>query len=240
MAGMAQGHLSGKSALVTGAASGIGRAAAAGLLEAGARVMGFDLEPSEAHGYETLAVDVSAEAAVDEAMDAVRRRLGRLDILVNSAGIEIKAPLAALDMADLDRMYQVNLRGTVLVCRAALPLLKPGARIVNLASELAHAGRAGYSAYSATKGAILSFTRALARELAPDILVNAVAPGATDTPLLGFDALPLELRALELSAPLKRIGRPEEIAAAILFLAGPGAGFITGQCLGVDGGAVMR
>jgi len=237
---MVEGMFLGKSALVTGALSGIGQATAIALVEAGARVMGFDRQASKAHGFETLAVDVSSETAVDAGIAEVIERLGRLDILVNSAGIEIKAPLAALDIADLDRMYQVNVRGPILVTRAALPLLKPGARIVNVVSELAHSGRAGYSAYCATKGALLSFTRALACELAPQIHVNAVAPGATDTPLLNFGGLTPELQALELSAPLKRIGKPEEIAGAILFLAGPSASFITGQCLGVDGGAVMR
>ena len=232
--------LGGRAAVVTAASRGLGRATALALAEEGARVMGFDRDASRTGGVETLAVDVSSETEVEAGMATVIEGLGRLDILVNSAGIEIKAPLAALDIADLDRMYAVNLRGPILVTRAALPLLRSGARIVNVVSELAHSGRAGYSAYCSTKGALLSFTRALARELAPEIHVNAVAPGATDTPLLAFARLSPELQALELSAPLKRIGKPEEIAAAILFLAGPGASFITGQCLGVDGGAVMR
>jgi len=115
-----------------------------------------------------------------------------------------------------------------------------GGRIINLASELAYLGRAGASGYCATKGAILSMTRSWARELGPRILVNAVAPGPIDTPLLHFHELPPEIQALEITNPLGRIGRPEEVAAAILFLAGPGASFMTGQCIGVDGGAAMR
>ncbi len=96
------------------------------------------------------------------------------------------------------------------------------------------------SAYCATKGAVLAFTRSWARELAPRIRVNAIAPGPTDTPLLGFDAMTREQRALETANPLGRIARAEEIANAILFLAGPGASFVTGQCISVDGGAAMH
>ncbi|MEP2862023.1 SDR family oxidoreductase, partial [Parvibaculum sp.] len=113
-------------------------------------------------------------------------------------------------------------------------------RIVNIASELAYLGRAGSSVYAATKGAILSLTRSWAREFAPDIRVNAVAPGPVDTSLLDFENMTPALKALETSNPLGRIGQPGEIAGAVLFLASPDAGFITGQCIGVDGGAAMR
>jgi 3-oxoacyl-[acyl-carrier protein] reductase len=229
-----------KCAVVTGAASGIGRAAAVALSAAGARVVGFDLKASRADGFDIIETDVGSETSVAHGMREAARRLGTLDIVVNSAGIAHSSPLAELDLAALDRMYAVNVRGTFLVGRAALPLLRKGARIVNIASELAHLGRAGSSGYCATKGAVLSLTRSWARELAPDVLVNAVAPGPTDTPLLGFETLTPEIRALELANPLGRIGTSEEIAAAIVFLASPGASFITGHCLGVDGGAAMR
>jgi 3-oxoacyl-[acyl-carrier protein] reductase len=232
--------LSGRRAIVTGAASGIGRAAALALTEAGASVIGLDL--AEGAGEVTIIrTDVSSETDVDRAVDEAAARLGGgIDIAVNSAGIELDSPLRALDIAALDRMYAVNVRGTALVARAALRHMRPGGRIINIASELAYLGRGGASGYCATKGAILSLTRSWARELAPDILVNAVAPGPVDTPLLGFEKMTEAQREMELDNPLRRIGRPEEVAAAIVFLAGPGASFITGQCIGVDGGAAMR
>lgn len=232
--------LSGRRTLVTGAASGIGRATVRALDAAGAAVLGLDLAPLASDPVGVIRCDVSDENSVAAAVADAAGRLGGLDILVNCAGIELDAPLTELAIADLDRMYAVNLRGPVLVTRAALPHLADGGRIINIASELAFLGRAGASAYCATKGGILSLTRSWARELGPRLLVNAVAPGPIDTPLLHFDSLTPELRALEISNPLGRIGRPEEVAAAILFLAGPGASFITGQCIGVDGGAAMR
>ena len=232
--------LTGRKALVTGAASGIGRAAARALQAAGAAVIGIDVAANPAGEVAVIRADVADEAAAQEAVDAASSRLGGIDLLVNSAGIELDANLAALDIADLDRMYAVNLRGPVLVTRAALVHMGKGARIVNVASELAYLGRAGSSAYCATKGAILSLTRSWARELGPRIAVNAVAPGPIDTPLLHFATLSTELQRLETGNPLGRIGRPEEVAAAIVFLCAPEASFITGQCLGVDGGAAMR
>jgi 3-oxoacyl-[acyl-carrier protein] reductase len=231
--------LSGTRAIVTGAASGIGRAAARALSDAGSTVIGLDLADRGAD-IRILVADISIESEVDRAVDEAKTLLGGIDLVVNAAGIELDSRLAALDIDALDRMYAVNVRGTALVAKAALRHMKPGGRIINLASELAYLGRAGASGYCATKGAILSLTRSWARELAPDILVNAVAPGPIDTPLLGFDRMTEAQRAMELDNPLRRIGRPEEVAAAIVFLAGQGASFITGQCIGVDGGAAMR
>jgi len=228
----------GKRALVTGAASGIGRATAIALREAGATVLGLDLEASE-DDIPILACDLANEADIIAAVGQGARRIGGYDILVNNAGILQEASLDAISLAHVDRMFAVNVRGVILATREVLPHLPDGGRIINIASELAYLGRAGASVYCATKAALLGLTRSWARELAPRILVNAVAPGPTDTPLLGFDALTESQRALETTHPLGRIGRPAEIASAVVFLAGPGATFFTGQCLGANGGAAM-
>lgn len=232
--------LEGKRALVTGAAGGIGRAVAAALDEAGAAVMGIDRVEQGNAACPIVVADVTREAEVAAAVDKIGAMLNGLDIVVNAAGIMPETPLARMDMAAVERLFAVNVFGTIHVAKAALPHLADGGRIINIASELAYLGRAGFSAYCATKGAVLSLTRSWARELAPRILVNAVAPGPTDTPLLDFKNLSPAMRALETAHPLGRVGQPEEIASAVVYLAGPGATFITGQCLGVDGGAAMR
>jgi 3-oxoacyl-[acyl-carrier protein] reductase len=232
--------LDGKRAVVTGAASGIGRAIAVGLADAGARVAGIDLNAPPDAPCPIEVADVADAAAAPAALARAVREIGGVDIVCNAAGIMPEANLADLDAAHVDRLFAVNVRGPILVAQAALPHLGDGSRIINIASELAYLGRAGFSVYCATKGAILSLTRSWARELAPKILVNAVAPGPTDTPLLDFENLRPELRELETANPLRRIARPEEIAAAVVFLAGPGAKFITGQCITVDGGSAMH
>ncbi len=230
--------LDGKRALVTGAASGIGRATAAALREDGAEVIGLDLVAAEAV-VPILRCDLTREVDIIATVIAAVRRLGGLDILINNAGIMRDARLADITADDIDHHFAVNVRAAILVTREALPHLKDGARIVNVASELAYLGRAGASVYCATKAAILGLTRSWARELAPRILVNAVAPGPIDTPLLGWDKLTPQQRIRETTLPLGRIGQPEEIAATIVFLVGPGATYFTGQCLGANGGAAM-
>ncbi|MDF2998211.1 MAG: short-chain dehydrogenase/reductase [Xanthobacteraceae bacterium] len=225
--------------VVTGAASGIGRACAARLAAAGADVVGLDLTPGDGE-WQMIAADIADEAQVVRAMEAAATHLGGLDVAVNCAGIDLESPLEAFDLKAFDRMVAVNVRGTILVAREALRHFGEQGRIINTASELAYLGRAGASGYCATKGAIISLTRSWARELAPRVLVNAVAPGPVDTPLLNFAAMNPAQRALETNNPLGRIGRPEEVAEAVLFLSSRASGFITGQCISVDGGAAMH
>ena len=230
--------LSGKRAIVTGAASGIGRASALALAEAGASVVGLDLH--EGAGEPAIfACDLSNEDQIVAAAAKAVAHLGGCDILVNNAGILEEKGLADITASHVERMFAVNVHGAILLTREVLPHLGEGARIINIASELAYLGRAGASVYCATKAAMLGLTRSWARELAPRILVNAVAPGPTDTPLLAFETLTPEQKAQETTLPLGRIGKPEEIAQSVVFLAGPGATLFIGQCLGANGGAAM-
>ena len=231
--------LAGKRALVTGAASGIGLATAQALQAAGAAVVGLDLLAAEA-AFPIISCDLVDEAQIIAAVAKGADLLGGYDILVNNAGILQELPLASLTAAHIDLMFAVNVRGGMLVAREVLPHLPDGGRIINIVSELAYLGRAGGSVYAGTKAAMIGVTRSWARELSPRILVNAVAPGPTDTPLLGFDLLTDAQKAAETTNPMGRIGRPEEVAAAVVFLAGPGATFFTGQCLGANGGAAMN
>lgn len=247
------GTLDGKRALVTGAASGIGKAIAIGLAAEGACVVIVDRAPKragqkvtasiEAMGGRAFAIeaDIADEAQVQKLFRTALRKLGSLDILVNNAGILIEKPLLETTASDFDRLIGVNLRGAFLVGREALRVMtrQGEGRVINVASELAYLGRENCSIYCASKGGVLSMTRSWAREFAPGILVNAIAPGPTDTPLLTGGPTSPETLAKESQNPLGRIGRPEEIASAAVFLAGPGATFMTGQCLSPNGGVVM-
>jgi len=247
------GKLAGQRALVTGAASGIGRAIAIALADAGANVALVDRADEKTLGGVAQAIeraggrafalraDIADEARILALFADALPRLGGLDILVNCAGVLFEKPLLETTAEDFDRLMAVNLRGTFLVGREALRAMvkQKRGRVINIASELAYLGRAEFSVYCASKGAVISLTRSWAREFAPDILINAIAPGPVDTPLLDLASMNAETRAREADIPLRRIGRPEEIAAAALFLADPANSFMTGQCISPNGGAVM-
>ena len=248
------GHLTGKRALVTGGSRGIGRAIATALAAEGAAVaVGYAGSPGTAgetvEGIAagsgrafSLRIDVSDEASITEGIAAARERLGGLDILVSNAGVILEKPLLETTAAAFDWLMGVNLRGVFLVGREALRVMVAqgtGGRVINIASDLGYFGRENFSAYCASKAGVLSLTRSWAKEFAPEILVNAIAPGPIDTDMLGPEAMSPEWREKEARIPLARIGRPEEVAAAALFLAGPGASFMTGQTLDPNGGSVM-
>lgn len=248
------GTLAGRRALVTGASRGIGRAVAQAFAAEGARVaVGYGASPAKAEetvasigaaGGEafSLHLDVSEEASVVAGVARARDTLGGLDILVNNAGLMLEKPLVETTAADYDRLMGVNLRGVFLVGREALRALRDGnvgGRVINVASDLGYFGRENFSVYCASKAGVLTLTRAWAKEFAPDILVNAIAPGPIDTDMLGPEAMSAEWRAKEAQIPLGRVGQPEEVAAVAVFLAGPGATFMTGQVIDPNGGSVM-
>lgn len=247
---------SGKVVLVTGAASGIGLAAATAFAQRGAHAVLTDRDAAAAGAAAEalrqdggkasgLALDVTDEAAVAGAFDAVRVEFGRLDVLVNNAGLSIRKGITELELSDWEKVFAVNVTGAFLCARAAVPLLRAqGGAMVNVASIMGLSGGGTYPnpAYQASKGAIVNFTRGLAMELAPaGVRVNAVAPTWVRTPFIApLLQDPERLAALEGLMPLGRLAEPEEVADAILFLASPMAAMITGHTLPVDGGFLAR
>ena len=247
-----QRPLTGKVALVTGASRGLGRAIALALADAGADVaVNYRVsaalaqavaDSAEGRGVRALAVqaDVSQEEPVARMLDAVLSAFGRLDVLVNNAGIMSERSLDAMSVEEWDRTMAVNVRGVYLCCRAASPHLQPGARVVNVASQLAHSGAADLTHYCASKGAVLQFTRALAREWGPrGILVNAVAPGPMLTDLTLPYATSDWLAKKSANLALGRFGTPEEVARTVVFLCGDGGTLYTGQSFNPNAGGVM-
>ena len=245
--------LAGRCALVTGAAGGIGGAIVRRLRDSGALVHCVDLDSAglrllETHaggGLVTHQADLSDRDATDRLAEHLRALTeDRIDILVNAAGISRVVPFDSSDDALLDRMVAINFTAAFRLTRALLPALRSGGRgsIINIASELALVGQPGYTAYSASKGALLAWSRTLAVELAGDgIRVNAVCPGPVDTALLDAEfastADPAAARRQETAlVPLRRLGTSPEIAAVVGFLAGDDAAFVTGAAWPVDGG----
>ena len=246
-------RLSGRVALVTGAASGIGRATARLFAAEGAAVVLADVQDCRveaaalvAGGARALAVtcDVSRESDVRRLFAATRDALGPADVLVNAAGVALPRTIADTTLGEWRRLVDVNLTGVYLCCREAVEAMRTrgGGVIVNVASELALVGSPAVAAYAATKGGVLQLTRAMAADHTREgIRVNVVCPGPVDTPLLdefiAAAADPVaERRATQEATLLGRLGRPDEIAAAILFLACDDSAFVVGATLVADGG----
>ena len=242
---MSHTEFDGLVAVVTGGASGIGAATALRLSEAGASVAVLDLRTDGVPDhYLAVATDVSDDNSVRAAIDTVIARFGRLDVVVNNAGIGAQGDLAANPDDEWYRVWDINVVGMARVTRAALPHLRvsPAASVVNLSSVVATAGVPQRVLYSATKGAVLAMTRAMAADhLREGIRFNAVNPGTADTPwvegLLAKTADPTaERAALEARQPHGRLVSPAEIAAAVVYLASPSSGSTTGTSIAVDGG----
>ncbi|MFF7285894.1 SDR family NAD(P)-dependent oxidoreductase [Streptomyces griseorubiginosus] len=238
-------EFTGLRAVVTGGASGIGRAVAERLAERGANVAVLDLDPSGVHAPLTgIRADVSDDAGVRAAVAEAAEQLGGLDILVNNAGIGAVGTVEDHTDEQWHRVLDVNVVGMVRVTRAALPHLRRSAHasVVNVCSIAATAGLPQRALYSATKGAVLSLTLAMAADhVREGIRVNCVNPGTVDTPwvsrlLDGADDPEAERAALNARQPLGRLVTADEVAAAVLYLAGPSAGSVTGTALAVDGG----
>jgi len=251
--------LKGKTALVTGAGQGIGRAIALALARDGAQVAVLDVVKEnaeavrreiEALGVKGLAlvVDLRRRAEVERAIAELIAQWGQLDIVVNNAGWDRMQPFLESEEDTWDKIIGINFKGTLYVLKAALPHMiqrAAGGRVITIASDAGRVGSSNEAVYAGTKGALIAFSKTIAREVARHgITVNVVCPGITETALLqGMrEESPKNARVIEAigrAIPLGRTGQPEDIAAAVAFLASPEANYITGQTLSVSGGLTM-
>jgi 3-oxoacyl-[acyl-carrier protein] reductase len=246
-------RLSGKVAIVTGAAKGLGQVFCLGLAREGARVMAVDIVNLEetvkmirsmGGEAEMIQADVAVEGDTKAMAQETLKKFGRLDILLNNAAIYAglkRKPFFEIDLKEWDLVMNVNVKGAFLAIRAVFPFMKEqgSGKIVNLASEVFFTGSIGFPHYVASKGGIIGLSRALAVELGPyNICINCIAPGFTDTEASRGIA---DVSKYDVSkTPLKRLGKPEDLVGAALFLASPESDFITGQTLLIDGGRAMH
>ena len=245
-------NLANKTAVVTGAASGIGKATAQALAKEGAHVVVADIAAQAGEAVadairaqggkgEFRRVDMTDPASIDSFANAVQAEFGPVDILVNAAGWGRAGPFVDGTPDFWDKIVALNFVGPMTLTKALLPAMmqRTGGKIVNIASDAGRVGSMGETAYSGTKGALIAFTKSLAREVARyQISVNCVCPGPTDTPLMA--AVPDKLKeALVKAIPFRRLGKPEEVADAVVFFSGSGASYVTGQVLSVSGGLTM-
>ncbi len=242
-----------KVALVTGAAQGIGKAIAAALAKEGASVIISDInlelaaqtaEEIKSMGVKTLALkmNVADPAEVETGVKKAVEELGGLNILVNNAGITRDALFVRMKKEDWDMVLSINLSGVFNLCKIVAPLMmkQRSGKIINIASIVGEMGNAGQANYSASKAGVIGLTKTLARELAPRAInVNAVAPGFIQTAMTNRIPEDIKKKMLE-QIPLGKLGQPEDVAAAVLFLAGSSADYITGQVINVNGGMLMN
>lgn len=239
-------------ALVSGGGTGIGRATCLRLARDGLRiVVGYShsdagaaktVRDIEAAGGEAFAqrVDIREEGEVQAFFAAAKERYGRVDVVINNAGIGHMKSFAKIEMSAYDQLFAVNARGTFMMCREAARVIEDHGRIINLSSGITVANSEGMALYAGSKAALEAFAKVLARELAPrGITVNIVSPGMTDTPMLeGGDADMLRKVGASLAA-MKRLGQPEDIADGIAALVSPDGRWITGQNIHIDGGTII-
>ena len=246
------GKLEGKIAAVTGGGSGIGRAIAMLFAREGARVGILDLNGEAARtvaaeltreGLNAMAVaaDVGHEGEVTAALDTLVAALGDIEIMVNNAGIDRSGPLTDISLAEWEEMFRIHVTGAFLCCRYVLPAMqkKGWGRIINMSSQLGHKGTANRSHYCAAKAAVMGLTRALAYEAAPfGITVNCLNPGPIDTPIVA--TIPAAWRAAKIAElPIRRAGKPEEVAPAALLLASDEGAYFVGASMNMNGGDYM-
>lgn len=251
--GFAPRRLAGRCAVVTGAGGGIGRAISRRLAAEGARLVITDIDRGslehtasevQADGSAThaLVADVADADSVGELFGEAHARLGRIDILVNCAGIVFDEPIASTSLIDWNRVVDSNLTSVFLTCREVIPLMTDAGygRIINISSQLAISGASNLSAYAATKAGVIALTKSIAREVSPrGVTANCVAPGPVDTPMLKRDGSGWTSERIE-RLPIGRVGEPHEVAGSVALLASEIDGALyTGQVLGPNSGDVM-